>query len=111
MATPVSNRRAWDAATTVGEAVEGARGYASYLRGEFADEQREGASKWMTYGGADGFPDDFCVEQATLCSRTADNAVRHANAWDKWADAAARLFKPGEPAGNAKRELRFVVED
>ena len=110
MSTPFSSRREWDAATTVGEAIEGARGYATYLRDTFAREQREGATAWLLAHNQ-GFPFEFCVEQASLCSRTADNAVRHANAWGTWADTAARLFNLSDRAVIAKREIRFQVED
>lgn len=103
-------RHQWDIAETVSDAVIAAREYAAFLAGPYAAAQREWAAKWMTYGGTNGFPDDFCSEQAALYARTAHNAVRHAKAWVKWAETAVRLFHPDAPAKQAKCELRFVIE-
>jgi hypothetical protein len=91
-------RHQWDIAETVSDAIIAAREYATFLAGPYAAAQREEAAKWMTYGGTNGFPDDFCFEQAALCARTADNAMRHARAWTKWAEAAVRLFHPDASA-------------
>lgn len=101
------SRLAWLKATSAGQAVGVARVYAKQLR-EFARAQREGATLWTAYGeGAD----DFCLEMASLCNRTASNAERHAAAYNVWASTVESQYLYNDRADIARREVKIVLED
>lgn len=101
------SRLAWLKATSAGQAADIARVYAKQLR-EFAHVQREGATLWTAYGeGAD----DFCLEIAGLCNRTAANAEREAAAYNAWAYAVEGRYLYNASADVARREVKIVLED